>query len=92
MAEQVGVTIDLDPQGGLQMGYHGDTVRYPIMSPEKTNEYLLAEVTRLRDALKLAQLRMKGVAIKEKNRGDLPAAAVVQRWTDDISEALQHSG
>ncbi len=49
---------------------------------------LQRENVRLRDALKLALLRMRGVAMEHKTNGREELAEVAQRWAKDIESSL----
>lgn len=46
------------------------------------------EIGRLKEALKLALLRMRGVAMEHKTNGRPDLAEVTQRWAQDIEAAV----
>ncbi len=64
-------------------------LEFSLECADDRNAELDAEIKRLRTALNLALLRMRGVAMGHRTHGRPELGEVAQRWAEDIETALK---
>lgn len=77
--------VDLSTQ--LSAIAEDDSGHFPIVAKRACGE-AADEIERLRAALNLTLLRMRGVAMEHKTHGRPDLGAVAERWAEDINATL----